>query len=180
MEELRGAMEAKCQDLNYNDLELQWSKWKDAIKETACSILGYKKGRKEEWISNQTWDLILEKKRLKMKMETSNAEMRFYYKSLHKQKAAEVKRATRRDKRAFNHQKADEAEEAESCGNQRELFKIARELGKTHKTYNGVIADAAGNRLTTEEDQNRRWKEHFQNVLNCPEPEVINTWSDIS
>ena len=37
----------------------------------------------------------------------------------------------------------------------------------------------AGNRLTTEEDNNQRMKEYFQNVFNCPEPEVIITWSDI-
>ena len=115
-----------------------------------------------------------------MKMETSNAELRSYFKSLHRQKASEVKRATRRDRRAYHHRKADEAEEAASRGNQRELFKIARELGKTHKTYNGVITDAAGNRLTTEEDKNQRWKEHFQSVLNCPEPDVVNTWSDVA
>ena len=38
--------------------------------------------------------------------------------------------------------------------------------------------DLDGNRLTNEEDKNKRWKEHFQNVLNCPEPDVLDTWSD--
>ena len=38
--------------------------------------------------------------------------------------------------------------------------------------------DADGNRLTNEEDKCKRWKEHFQNVLNCPEPDVLDTWSD--
>ena len=112
---------------------------------------------------------------LKMKMETSAEEIRAHFKRLHKQISAEVKRATRRDKKCFYHRKAEEAERAAGRGNQRELFKIAKELGHNWKTYNGVVKDANGNKLTTEEDKNNRWKEHFENVLNCPEPEVLNT-----
>ena len=41
-----------------------------------------------------------------------------------------------------------------------------------------MIKDARGNKLTTDQEKNDRWKEHFQNVLNCPEPEERNTWID--
>ena len=71
--------------------------------------------------------------KLKIKMETSNLELRSYFKSLHRQKATEVKRATRRGKQAFYHQKADEAEKAARQGNQREFFNIVRELRKNAK-----------------------------------------------
>ena len=57
-EEFRRAIDENRHDLNESDLELQWSKRKDAIKETPNGILGFKKGHKEEWISNETWDLI--------------------------------------------------------------------------------------------------------------------------
>ena len=115
-----------------------------------------------------------------MAMETSSEEIRAGFKALHRQKAAEVKRATRRDKINYYHMKAEDAEEAAGRGNQRELFKIAKERGGKRKTYNGVVKDANGNKLTTDQDKNNRWKEHFQSVLNCAEPEVTNTWSNMN
>ena len=177
-EDFKLAMENKCHSLSGNSLETQWSEWKESMTQTADSILGYQRGRKEEWISISTWNLIQEKKTLKMKMETSVDAVRERFKALHREKAAEVKRATRRDKRNFYHRKADQAEEAARRGNQRELFKLAKELGQDQRTYNGVIKDANGNRLITDEDKNNRWKEHFQSVLNGPEPEVLNVWPD--
>ena len=128
--------------------------------QTADTILGYQRGRKEEWISTPTWNLI-QKKILKMKMETSVALARTRFKLLHREKAAEVKRAARRDKQNFYHRKADQAEEATGRGNQRELFKIAKELGENRKTYTGTIKGTNENRLTTDEDKMNCSKEHF-------------------
>ena len=97
-----------------------------------------------------------------MQLENSSAAIRTHFKNLHKLKAGEVKRATRRDKRAFYHSKAEEAEEAANRGDHRKLFKIASELGQCKKSYNGVIKDSNGNKISTEEDKMRRWREHFQ------------------
>ena len=87
-----------------------------------------------------------------MSMETSSENTRTRIKALHRQKAAEVKRATRRDRRNFYRRKAEDAEEAAFRGNQRKLFKTSKELGGNRKAYNGLIKDASGNKLTT--DQN--------------------------
>ena len=43
-------------------------------------------------------------------------------------------------------------EEAAGRDNQLELFKIIKELGGKRKTYNGVVNDANGNKLTTDQD----------------------------
>ena len=51
----------KCQELDGGIVEEQWSEWKESVTQTATTILGYKKGREEEWISSTTWDLIQEK-----------------------------------------------------------------------------------------------------------------------
>ena len=100
------------------------------------SVLGYVKGRREEWISEDTWNLIQEKKDLKSKMETSDDDMRRLFKQQHRQKAAEVKRATRRDKRQYYHLKA---EEAAARRDQRSLFKLAKEIGGVKKIGRGVL-----------------------------------------
>ena len=50
---------------------------------------------------------------------------------------------------------------------------------KNHrKTYNGIIKDAYGNKLTTDKDKNNRLKDYFHNMLNCAEPEVHTIWPD--
>ena len=96
-----------------------------------CS--GYVRGRREEWISEDTWILIQEKKDLKKKMGTSDNALRRIFKVNHRLKAAEVKRVTRRDKRQYYHFKADEAEEAAARRDQRSLFKLAKEIGGVQK-----------------------------------------------
>ena len=62
-------------------------------------------------------------------MEISVGKICIRFKDLRRQKAAEVKRATRGDKRELYHHKADEAEDASRRGNQRELFRYSKELG---------------------------------------------------
>ena len=174
----QSSLESKLEEFPDNDVEVPWSIWRDAVRETAENVLGYRRGRKEEWISNSTWDLIQEKKKLKMQLENSSAAIRTHFKNLHKLKAGEVKRATQRDKIAFYHSKAEEAEEAANRGDQRKLFKIASELGQCKKSYNGVIKDSNGNKISTEEDKMRRWREHFYTVLNCEEPDIVNDWNE--
>ena len=137
---------------------------------TTVHVLGYKRGRREDWISDETWDLILEKKNLKMKMETSSSQTREMFRNLHRAKAAEVKRSSRRDRRRFFNSKADEAEQAANRNDQRTLFKMAKELGGSKKGYNGMIKDANGNKISSEREKVERWKEHFNRVLNCDEP----------
>ena len=102
-------------------------------------------------MSSSTWSLIQEKKTLKMSMETSSEEIRTGFKALHRQKAAEVKRTTRRDRRNFYRRKAEDAENAAVRGNHCELFKLSKELGGNRKTYNGVIKDASGTKLTIDQ-----------------------------
>ena len=86
----------------------------------------------------------------------SYEETRTRFKALHRQKAAEVKRATRRDRRNFYRRKAEDAEEAAARGKQRELFKISKELDGTRKTYNGLIKDENVNKLNTDREKNKR------------------------
>ena len=60
-----------------------------------------------------------------MKMESSaDFRIKEVFRDLHKQKAREVKRITRRDRRRFNHVKAEEAEAASDRGDQRTLYRI--------------------------------------------------------
>ena len=85
------------------------------------------------WLSNDTWDLIQEKKILKIKLKTSNDQTREIFKNLHRTKAAEVKRCSIRGKRRFLHNKADKAKQAASRNYLRRLFKVTKKLGRAKK-----------------------------------------------
>ena len=103
--------------------------WKESMTQTTTPTLGYQRGCEEEWITNLTWSMIKEHRALKMKVEASIEGTRARFKTLEREKAAEMKRATRRDTRNFYHRKTDQAEEAAGRGDQRELFNLAKEAG---------------------------------------------------
>ena len=179
-DEFRETLENKLPPVPSNDVETEWNEWKTAMQETAATVLGHARGHREEWITDDTWILINEKKDLKRKMETSNNGRREVFKNLHRSKAAEVKRATRRDRRLFYHRKAEEAEDAAQRGDQRTLFKLAKDLGGIRRNYNGAIKDSNGNKIASEKEKVARWKEHFNNVLNCEEPAILNDWAHMN
>lgn len=100
----------------------------------------------------------------------------------YKIKDREVKRSARRDKRVLVERLASEYEKAAAYGNLGTVYKITKRLcGKcTNQTTH--IMDKNGNICTTEREQAARWVQHFQEVLNLPEPEQpanITTTDDI-
>ena len=88
-------------------------------------------------------------------------------------KDKEVKRSCKADKIAWLEQKCLEAETDSKINDTRTLYRIVRELTGTEgntRTKVTQIKDKNGNTLTTEQAQSARWIEHFQSVLNQPEP----------
>ncbi|RXN04778.1 endonuclease-reverse transcriptase [Labeo rohita] len=79
----------------------------------------------------------------------------------------------RADKRAFMDNLAMQAEDAADQGEQGTLFRITKALsGKHHGSASAPpIKDKQGRLLTTENEQEARWAEHFQEVLNRLPPE---------
>ena len=66
---------------------------------------------------------------MKVKFETSNAQISERYRNLLQTKAAEVKRSSRRNRRSYYHRNADKAEQTARRNDQKKLFKMAKELG---------------------------------------------------
>jgi len=62
-----------------------------------------------------------------------------------------------------------EAEEAASKGDRKSLYRIVKELtGQRMQSQQIKMAD--GRFARTHDELVNRWKDHFQAVLNCPEP----------
>ncbi|KAK2181257.1 hypothetical protein NP493_404g00033 [Ridgeia piscesae] len=53
----------------------------------------------------------------------------------------------------------------------KQLYKITRKLAGKYKRTDRPIKDKNGNVLTSDEDQLKRWREHFEELLNRPPPQ---------
>ena len=105
-----------------------------------------------------------------MKMESSKAQMREVNRSLHRAKAAEVERVSRRDTRRFCNKKADDAKQAAIRRDQRTLFRMAKDLREIRNWCIGQIKDLNSNKVSYERKKVERWREFFSNFMNCDEP----------
>jgi len=81
----------------------------------------------------------------------------------------EVKRGCARDKQHWYDSKASEVEEAATKGDHKSLYRIVKEL-TDQRTQSQQIKMADGRFARSHDELVNRCKDHFQAVLNCPEP----------
>ena len=86
------------------------------------------------------------------------------------EKDREVKSSMRRDRRKWTDSLIEDAERAASNGQMKTVYEITRTLSNDMKSTPSVIKDKNGNILSSEEDCKKRWKEHFEEILNRPIP----------
>ena len=157
-------------------LDSQWEKIAETVKEVAQEVVGYNRKKKEQWISESSWDIIDQRAQLKIlvdKYDHSTTCSREYvdnlkaqYKRLHKQ----VKAATRDDKRMYLETMAEQAEAAARRGDSRTVYAITKQLAGISKASSTQVESKDGILLTQTDDIVRRWKEHFSEVLNQMPP----------
>ena len=82
-----------------------------------------------------------------------------------------VKNSVKTDKANFIEDLAKEAEDASAQGNMKQLYDVTRKLAGKYKHTDRPIKDKNGNVLTSDEDQMKRWREHFEELLNRPPPQ---------
>ncbi|CAH1266795.1 Hypp3576 [Branchiostoma lanceolatum] len=157
------------------DLDDQWSFFKETLTKSAEETVGRRRGsRKEQWIKEHTWELIDKRKEMKRerdraKSEEEKEETKHQYRDLDRQ----VKKSCRTDKRQWLEKKSSEAEEAAKKNDSRTLYRIVRELTGTGNSPSVPVKDKNGKTLLTTEEQDLRWREHFQETLNQPNPDTL-------
>jgi hypothetical protein len=71
---LEGCEEGDDSDRSGERVEKEWEKWRDAIMGAGEKVLGFKRGgRKEAWISTETWQAIDARRQLKQELEQARA-----------------------------------------------------------------------------------------------------------
>src|SRR6218665_815937 len=97
----------------------------------------------------------------------------------YREKDKEVKKRCREDRNKYILEKTKEAEEAAVSGDSKTLFHIVKELAGKTKMETLPIKKSSGQITKTHDEQVQRWREHFEGVLNCPEPTVQFEASDM-
>ena len=160
------------QILQDEEVNTQWEKVREIITGTCREVIGKKKPYvQKEWISNTTRQLIEERRELKAKLNNCRTRAeKIKAQEEYSNKNTIVKRNVKNDKRSYYDSLATEAEQAASKGNMKEVFDTCKKISGKFKTASRPIMDKEGKTLTTEEDQAKRWAEHFRELLNRPAP----------
>ena len=85
-------------------------------------------------------------------------------------KNKEVKKATKKDSQTFVEGMAEEAERAAAEQRMGDFYQIARKLCGKRRNTNMSVRDKHGKLIRSEQQLQKRWNEHFEEVLNRPEP----------
>ena len=148
-------------------VEAEWSLFKDGVLRCAKEVCGMKKigGRRRkgsEWWNDEMNQVVAEKRRaFESWLRDDNEQTRERY----REKKREVKRKVREEKRRADARWGRCV--AENFAENKKMFwkevkQMRREGGKKEET----VKDANGQMLTEEGAVNRRWAEHFRELLN--------------
>ncbi|CAC5396277.1 unnamed protein product [Mytilus coruscus] len=88
-------------------------------------------------------------------------------------KDKEVKRSARKDKTQYLEDLAKDAEKAAVLGELSTVYKITKQLCRISNAQTADVNEKKGDSLRTEREQEERCVQHFKEVLNCPERDVI-------
>ena len=156
------------------DVNTAWKQVAALYTQSSKESIGHRKKKtQKDWIQQETLDAIKERREIKRRLlQAKSPRLRERLQEMYREEHRKVKRLARRDKRDAMDQLASKAEEAAAQGEQGRVYKITRQIcGKFKGSSNGPIKDRQGKLLTTEKEQEERWAEHFQEVLNRPPPD---------
>ncbi|CAH2098177.1 unnamed protein product [Euphydryas editha] len=116
-------------DTNSTTVDEEWNRIKMVYTETSSVVLGHKTHTREEWMSQETWDLIGQRRELHLNLTASSDEivqedLRQQYRQMRKR----IYRSTRRDRRVWADGIADGAQRAADSGNLKEMYKATKAL----------------------------------------------------
>ena len=142
----------------------RWETFKDAHSKTAEEILELRKFTRHEWISSKTRILVEEKRSARLCNDKDK------YVELNKQ----CKMSVRRDKQEWAEKKAAQSEAEIASGQTKDAFAHFRSLKSACPRIVSPIFDTNGKLVSDKSAKSKRWKEHFEQLLNHPPVTVPN------
>ena len=106
-----------------NRIQGRWQEMKNAYTETAMNALGRRKMKCQSWISAESWRKIEERRKLKRKIDDVRSErLKNKAQNEYREKDKETKRSSRKDKRAWVNNVAQEADDAARQGHMKGIY----------------------------------------------------------
>ena len=113
----------------FEDPEEAWEHIKTIYNTVSVDVLGYSHKPTEEWIAEDTWNEIKQRKECKKKLvQENNVNKKQKLEDEYRERDKNVKRKARRDKRSFVDKLAISAEGASQMGDMRTLYNITKKL----------------------------------------------------
>ncbi|VDI60697.1 Hypothetical predicted protein [Mytilus galloprovincialis] len=152
-----------------NDINNTWEQTKNVILETCEETLGYMQYKHKNWMSDNTWVKVEERRIAKEKvLNATTRQQKRQTQDLYIEKDKEVKKNCKKDKRNYVEQLAQEAEITCSKGDMKYLYNTTKQLSGRRSNSHATVKEKNGNVITKIEEQLKRWKYHFEEVLNRP------------
>jgi len=153
------------------DIEREFNIMMRAHTETAETVLGKPRKRKKPWISDVSWKLVEEREEINKKiLGTRSERVKTKLRKKYAEKKSEVKKSIRKDKRMWLDGIAEEAEKAAGSQHMKTLYGLTKTLCNERTKRSSEVQDKDGNLLSSKEDIQARWTEHFQEILNREAP----------
>ena len=158
-------------DMEPTNVEDMWKDIKDVWLDSCEEVIGRPTNKQMEWVTKDS--LLAIEKRRNAKAGVNRAKTtESKVEAIQEYSAADrdVKRSIRKDKRHFFDELSCKAEAAAGKCNMKELYDITRKLSGKKQRSEKPVKEKDGRLLAKDEDQLRRWAEHFQEILNRPQP----------
>jgi len=138
--ELRNRFEALEVEEDVND---DCSQIEKVYTETADKVLGRVKKRSKQWLRDDTWRAIEERRQIGNRIDSTRSErVKGRLRVEYRLKDREVKRRAREDKRHWTEEIAKEAERSAKKGRTRELYQATRRLTNKKMRQAAAVKDS--------------------------------------
>ncbi|XP_053956129.1 uncharacterized protein LOC128861771 [Anastrepha ludens] len=143
-----------------------WPGIKNIFITAANNHIGYIKTNRKEWISDETWNLIQQRKAAKAAINTARTRSaKLDSQRKHNLLNRMVKRSARCDKRRRIENIAKEAQAASETYCSRGLYKTVKQLANRPSTTSKPIRDENGSLASSSNDQLKVWENFYKTLL---------------
>lgn len=145
-------------DVLSDDDKTRWDNYKDEMNSIASTILGSSRKPKKDWLTQQTLDLVEQKRAARLSSNTDQ------YKVLTLQCKSQIKA----DKQKWADDMVNEAEIDLQSGRMRNAFASLKRLKCTTRKASSPIQRSDGSLVTDRTEKLQRWAEYYSSLLNRP------------
>ena len=148
----------------------KWNQFRDAVAETAKSVLGPKQRNHQDWFDENNSaieDLLIKKNKafLEWQNDPASAPKKNRFKSLQ----ATTQREIRKMQDQWWERKAEEVQHFADTNNSKQFFSAIKTIYGPSKSGTTPLLSSDGTTLIKDKQGiNNRWKEHFSQLLNLP------------